>query len=118
MHVQSVFGFVVASLLLTACGSLQTLDPNAERYLATQQRYESTNCETIPRIYSGVSLDICMAFIGPPREYSEAATRDMLDYYIFDIIFSGIIDTAALPYTIVRQINDGSYQLKNGLSSD
>ena len=97
---------------LTACGSLQTLAPSAERKLATQERYTRTDCDTIPRIYSGVSLDVCMAFIGPPREYDQAVTQDKFSFYFWDIVFSGIVDTAALPYTIVRQISHGSYHLK------
>ncbi|MEN8136506.1 MAG: hypothetical protein ABFS18_13370 [Thermodesulfobacteriota bacterium] len=74
------------------------------------ERYETTYCNKIPRIYSGVFLNFCLAFIGPaaPEDY------DGPDFYEYvgDMMLCFIADTLVLPYTGFRQIKDGSLRLK------
>lgn len=74
------------------------------------ERYEKTYCNNIPRMYSGVSLDVCMAFIGPPA----AKEYDGPDFYAYiaDMVLCFALDTLALPYTIIRQVKNGSLRLK------
>ena len=53
----------------------------------------------IPRIYSGVALDI--SFLRARREDSELLV-------VYDLPFSMVADTAILPYTIVTQAKYGN----------
>ena len=98
--------YIIVSILLavfmSGCGSIRTLAPNAETKLAYGSQYKHTDCESIPRMYSGVALDICMAFI----------TKNGA-FYTFDILMSGVIDTVALPYTLVMQTSQGSYKINS-----
>jgi uncharacterized protein YceK len=108
---------IIAALLtviISGCGSYRTLSSNAENNLAYGSAYKHTDCESIPRVYSGVCLDACMAFIGPPGDIEGANTQGVFAFYTFDILMSGIIDTAALPYTLVMQARHGSYKINTG----
>lgn len=97
--------------MLAGCGSFRTLAPDAESKLAYGSAYKHTDCKTIPRVYSGVAIDVCLAFIGPPGDIEGTATEGALAFYTIDILMSGIVDTLVLPYTIVRQAGSGSYRV-------
>ena len=66
-------------------------------------------------MYSGVSLDVCLAFIGPPapmyEEYDEF-DEGVFYGYIVDMALCFTVDTLALPYTVMRQVKDGNLRLK------
>ena len=120
--------FAICILLVSSgCGSLRTIPPGSEYSLKNNKRYENTYCDTIPRIYSGLSLDICMTFIGPPtikydknKEFKVTNSTNEFDEfdennfygYLLDMSICFGIDTLALPYTIMRQINNGNMHLK------
>ena len=118
---------ILIMLLCAGCGSLRTLPPRSEYNLANNKRYENTYCNSIPRIYSGLSLDICMTFIGPPawaydkhKEFkviNEPNEFDKLEEnnfygYLLDMWLSFGVDTVALPFTIMYQIKKGNLPLK------
>ena len=94
------------------CGSVQTLLPNSKYNLQYNKRYEKTNCNSIPRVYSGVSLDVCMAFLGPPAPMYKKYDESVFYGYLVDMVLSSAVDTLVLPYTIIRQMKDGSLRLK------
>lgn len=97
------------------CGSLRTLPPGSDYNLRHNERYENTYCDSIPRMYSGVSLDVCLAFIGPPASMQVEYDKHDIDVfygYMADIVLSFMVDTAALPYTTYRQLNYGRLRLK------
>ena len=101
---------IVFLFICSGCGSMRTLPPGSEYDLKHNERYETTYCNKITRIYSGIFLDFCLAFIGPaaPEDYDGPE----LYGYLTDIMFCSIVDTLALPYTSFRQMNDGSLHLK------
>ena len=102
---------VLWTVLISGCGSYKTLSSNAEYNLAYSSSYKYTDCKSIPRVYSGVCLDACMAFIGPPGNIEGKDSEGALAFYTFDMLMSGIIDTAALPYTLVMQARHGNYKI-------
>lgn len=105
--------FVIFILLIcSGCGTLRTLSPGSEYDLKHNERYEKTYCKKIPRFYSGVSLAVCMAFIGPPLPEYEEYIGPSFSAYIWDMTLSFALDTLVLPYTITRQFKDGSLRLK------
>lgn len=109
--------FIIACLTMTmGCGSVITLLPGTENRIRHMGFGERTNCRSIPRVYSGVSLDVCTVFIGPPASVAteneaERAKRNFYGY-MMDIALSFVIDTLALPYTIYRQYKDGNIPIK------
>lgn len=110
-YTKNLFVIFIA-FICSGCGSLETLPPGREFDLKHNERYEKTYCKKIPRIYSGVSLDVCMFFIGPPFPEDKEYDGPGLYSYLTDIIFSFAVDTLALPYTTFRQFRDGSLRLK------
>lgn len=107
---------LVCVTAISGCGSIQTLPPGSERRLTYEKRYERTYCDSIPRVYSGVCLDVCMAFIGTPATTmtleESSHTKDVFETYMIDIALSFVVDTLALPYTFYYQLSDGNMSLK------
>lgn len=103
---------VLFVILCAGCGSLRTLPPGSEYRLSHNKRYEGTNCNSIPRIYSGVSLDACMAFIGPPTMPYERYNEGVFFGCLVDMALSFTVDTLALPYTVPTQMKSGNLYLK------
>ncbi|MDF1579134.1 MAG: YceK/YidQ family lipoprotein, partial [Desulfobulbales bacterium] len=113
LHLKSIMVWI--AIVCSGCGSLQTLPPGSEYKLKHNERYEKTYCDSIPRMYSGVSLDVCLAFIGPPAPMQAKYDEHDLGVfygYLADIALSFIVDTLALPYTTYRQLNYGRLRLK------
>lgn len=99
----------VAYLLVTGCGTVNTVvrgDAIASRNLKETKTY----CESIPRVYSGVSYDFCTLYGAPAPEHAWQPSNIVLTVF-FDFLLSGALDTIALPYTIYRQSNDGNIKI-------
>jgi uncharacterized protein YceK len=89
------------SLALTGCGTAITVlqsDEDAARSLRKQKTY----CQTIPRIYSGLSYDFCY-LNAPPEPGGYLAS-----FVLLDLALSGVLDTVCLPYTFYRQVTEGN----------
>ncbi len=103
-----IFGAVIFStLLLTGCGSYRTLSRGDSEIKYDLNSYR-TNCSSLPRVYSGVSYDICKvnsSTVEPSKQLKEPL-------YYGDIGLSAICDTVALPYSIYKQNKDGNLELK------
>lgn len=115
---------VIVAIALSACGSIKTLAPGAKQDLATNQKYRSTRCETIPRTYSGVMYVMCTAYIRKPEAGAESDAAEhpgrvpqqgenvhidkgIPGANVLDMFLSGVIDTLVLPYTLFRQLTEG-----------
>jgi uncharacterized protein YceK len=97
------------ALPLVGCGTINTVirgDWVAKRNLNQVE----TSCESIPRIYSGISYDICLLRGQPSQMALWFAPIPQLIFV--DIALSAVLDTAALPYTVYLQINEGDIKLK------
>ena len=95
--------------LLFGCGTVNTVlrDDSVPR---RNRSHVKSPCETIPRIYSGISYNICTLRGKPssPTLWMGAAPELML----VDLVLSGVLDTVVLPYTVYEQIYDGSIDLR------
>lgn len=99
----------VIAFSLLGCGTLNTTirgDSVARRNLNQVE----TPCKTIPRVYSGVSYDICILRGKPSNTMLWLGSAPQL--MLVDLALSSVLDTIALPYTVYGQINDGSIDLK------
>jgi len=83
---------IVIYTLLQGCSTIATIAASEENF----------NCHpdiSIPRIYSGISNDI---------RFLRAEQSEDTGLVIFDMPFSLVADTVALPYTIYSQIRYGN----------
>ena len=96
-------------ITISSCGSFTTV-PKSNGEISSNLKRHDSNCESIPRIYSGVSYDFCR-FNAKPKEYSNNL---FMTGFILDIaLFSPIMDTVLLPVTIYQQVKHGSVEVKN-----
>lgn len=95
------------ALLLSGCGSIITglrHDSVTTDYLSKGKSY----CGAVPRVYSGVMFDFCVLNAQPADEHNYSTSPPIA--VVFDLALSGIVDTVVLPYTLVRQHQDGSIE--------
>ncbi len=95
--------------LLLGCGTVNTV-LKGDEVTRRNLKQEKTYCESIPRVYSGVSYNLCILH-GPPQ-HIEVVTLGFIPLQILDFIPSAILDTLALPYTIYRQSEDGNIDIR------
>ena len=104
--------FIVTLAMLflgTGCGTINTVlrdDSVSRRNLS----HVKSPCETIPRIYSGLSYNICTLRGKPSRTTLWMGSAPQLVFV--DLVLSGVLDTVVLPYTVYEQINEGSIDIK------
>jgi len=103
----ALIGFL--SLLIAGCGTINTV---AREDSVTRRNLEEINsyCESIPRVYSGAAYDFCTLYGPPAPGYGNGSSR--VGEVFTDFVFSGLLDTLALPYTIYRQSSDGNINIK------
>ena len=102
-----IHGVLLAAMLLSGCGTLQTVVRSDEAAAASLKEQKSY-CGAVPRIYSGVTYDFCTLY-APLKEGIDAQKYDNGTIVVLiDALISGVLDTVLLPYTIYRQQADGS----------
>ncbi|WP_152225582.1 YceK/YidQ family lipoprotein [Pseudomonas sp. SCB32] len=109
MHIRMT-ALLLLAVGLSGCGSLHTLGSD-EVVNASDIKLQGTYCDVIPRVYSGVTYDLCWMhgerFV--PRGGVSGAT---VIWPLADMLLSGVTDTVSLPYTLYRQHRDGSIELR------
>ncbi|MCK1794029.1 YceK/YidQ family lipoprotein [Pseudomonas violetae] len=101
MIMKRAVAIVAFSFALSGCGTAMTVlqgDADATRNL----RKQKTNCQSIPRVYSGLAYDFCV--LNAPPDPSGF----LVPFLLLDLPLSGVLDTVSLPYTIYRQVTEGS----------
>ena len=105
----SLMALLGITSVMAGCGTVNTAirgDSVAVRELKAKKTY----CQSVPRVYSGVSYDLCVLH-APPRSAGGLSLNDVPWPYL-DVAVSGVMDTLILPYTIYRQSADGSLELR------
>lgn len=96
---------VVLAAGLAGCGTVHTVS-NEARAVDDLAKWQS-DCNSIPRVYSGVAYQFCN-LNGPPRTGTHWAPFPIL----VDMAASGIADTIILPYTGYRQYKRGNVPIR------
>lgn len=104
---------IIICLFLTflcySCSTIKTISPN-NNHINISAYGKRSVCESIPRIYSGVSHSICS-----PGKSSEEDTLNgtpvSLVYFCIDTSFSFAADTIFLPFTIYNQFDKGNIKV-------
>jgi uncharacterized protein YceK len=95
-----------AVLSLTACGTVTTLS-NSDYEIASKLKRQNSNCESIPRVYSGVSYNVCKMNSNKNSIYFDW----LLGFYLLDSVASAATDTVALPFTVFSQEKNGNLMI-------
>ncbi|MCK4793529.1 MAG: YceK/YidQ family lipoprotein [Desulfobacteraceae bacterium] len=98
---------IIILIMTQGCGTIRTVNPAGGHVEISYAGYKSY-CKKIPRIYSGVFYDACMLYGEPNYEASESSAEGAFTMLLVDGMLSLSLDTVALPYTVTRQIIDGS----------
>ena len=95
---------VILAAALTGCGTIKTL--NDEKGAADDlARWQST-CQSIPRVYSGMSYQFCN-LNSPPRSGPHWAVTPIA----LDMAASAVVDTIVIPYTGYQQYQRGDIKV-------
>lgn len=100
---------LMLAAVLSGCGSLHTLATD-DVARTEDLKLAGTYCDVIPRVYSGVTYDLCWMH-GEPGVARGGVSGATVVWPLADLLFSGVTDTVSLPYTLYRQHRDGSIQL-------
>lgn len=98
--------YILLCSTLYGCGTINTLSKPDEQ-ITKNLKKNNTYCESIPRVYSGLSYDFCILHSSPSTVY----VNWILGFYLIDGIVSAVTDTIALPYTIVQQTDKDSLEI-------
>ncbi|WP_353505491.1 YceK/YidQ family lipoprotein [Microbulbifer variabilis] len=94
--------------MLTGCGTFTTLS-STDREISANLKRQKSNCESIPRVYSGLSYNICKM-----HSDSESINVDLLlGVYLVDSLFSTATDTIVLPFTMIEQRKNGNISVSS-----
>lgn len=91
---------------IQACGTITTLS-ESDQQLTSRLTKQDTYCESIPRVYSGVSYDFCKLNSKP----NDTEIDVLVGFYLIDGALSAVSDTLVLPYTIYQQSEKGRIQI-------
>ncbi|EGM77655.1 Protein of unknown function (DUF1375) [Rheinheimera sp. A13L] len=94
--------------VLTGCGTMQTLEPEKGK-VAISFNNKKSYCQSIPRIYSGTAHNFCQLY-GEPNK-NGYSTPMYFSFWAADTVLCAVTDTLALPYTVTRQIQEGSLKV-------
>ena len=93
-------------ICIQACGTITTLSESDQR-IASKLNKKDTYCESVSRVYSGVSYDFCSLNSKP----NDTEIDVLVGFYLLDGVLSAASDTLVLPYTIYQQSKKGSIQI-------
>lgn len=104
------FTFVILVLCTSSCATIKTIDP-PKNYINISHYGKKSYCENIPRIYSGISYNLCLLHGEPSTKVNVGSSLNGLPFVFIDSAFSVVADTVVLPYTIAVQANKGSIKV-------
>ncbi len=97
------------AVLGTGCGTINTTF-RGDQLAADKLNRHGSYCSEVPRPYSGVSYNACL-FHAEPRTHPPLFNHDWIPLLVMDAVASAVADTLLLPYTVIRQMEQGSIQV-------
>jgi uncharacterized protein YceK len=104
------FTSVLLALSTFSCATIKTIDP-PKNHIDISHYGKQSYCEEIPRIYSGISYNICLLYGEPSKRINVGSSLNNIPFVFIDTVFSAVSDTVILPYTIVMQTEKGSIKV-------
>lgn len=105
------YGALVMAMLLSGCGSISTIG-KPDAIVASDLRRHHSNCNSIPRLYSGVSYDFCRIDSRYQSMGTDVFGSFILLFFVIDTLPSAVVDTLATPYTGYQQIQHKNITIK------
>ena len=102
---------IILLIMVQGCATIRTLAPEGDHIEISHKGHKSY-CQSIPRIYSGTFYNICKMNGEPNYDASTESTEAAFQYIMLDSLFSLCLDTVVIPYTMTRQITDGSIRVE------
>ncbi|MFT7007209.1 MAG: hypothetical protein ACJAXJ_001723 [Colwellia sp.] len=100
------FTCILFALCTSSCATIKTIDP-PKNHINISHYGKKSYCENIPRIYSGISYNVCLLYGEPSKSVNIGSSFNNVPFVVIDTAFSAVSDTIALPYTIVMQADKG-----------
>ncbi|WP_373565866.1 YceK/YidQ family lipoprotein [Microbulbifer okhotskensis] len=97
---------IMFALMLIGCGTASTVGRDNHTVGSALTRGGSY-CESMPRMYSGVAYNVCK-MNSKPKNFGTI----ILACTVVDSMFSAVLDTTVLPYTIFSQRKYGNFELR------
>jgi hypothetical protein len=101
------FTYILLVLATFSCATIKTIDPE-KNHINISHNGKKSYCEAIPRIYSGLSYNLCLLYGEPSKVVNVGSSVNNIPFVLIDSAFSVVTDTIVLPYTIVIQADKGS----------
>ena len=101
-------GFIYFLLVLCtfSCSTINTIDP-PNNHINISHYGKKSYCEAIPRVYSGISYNLCLLYGEPSKSVNVGSSLNNIPFMLIDSTFSLVSDTIVLPYTIIMQSEKG-----------
>jgi len=104
------FSCILLALCASSCATIKTIDP-PQNHINISHYGKDSYCENIPRIYSGISYNLCLLYGEPSKHVNIGSSFNGLPFVFIDSAFSVVADTVVLPYTLAMQANKGSIKV-------
>lgn len=101
---------ILLALFTCSCATIKTIDP-PNNHINISHYGKKSYCESIPRIYSGITFNLCLLNGEPSRKENIGSTFNGIPFLFIDSAFSVVADTVVLPYTIMTQADKGSIKV-------
>jgi len=101
---------ILLALFPCSCATIKTINP-PKNHVKISHYGKKSYCEEIPRVYSGLSYNLCLLNGEPSKKANLGGSLNTIPFFIIDSAFSALADTAVLPYTIVMQKKEGSIKV-------
>ena len=101
---------LVMIMSLTACATVKTL-PVTTSHVNIEHHGKRSYCQSISRIYSGFSYNLCKLHGEPSRQENLGDSFNNIPFFVIDGTFSLVADTVVLPYTLYTQNKHGSIEV-------
>lgn len=102
--------YAVLGLSASSCATVKTIDP-PKNHINISHYGKKSYCESIPRVYSGLSYNLCLLYGEPSKKVNIGSSFNRIPFVVIDSAFSAVSDTIVLPYTLVMQANKGSIKV-------
>jgi len=101
---------IILAVCVVGCGTLKTTALDEPR-IDIGTKSKKSLCTQIPRVYSGVFYNACWLNRETNTNNTYSPNDRGIPYVAVDIVLSGLLDTLFLPYSIYKQVEEGSIKV-------
>lgn len=104
---------VLLAVACSGCATTKTVSVVDNGTISNRYWNSTTNCSSLPRVYSGLAHNACFALFAS-RTNGSLYNSFEIGGYVLDSMACAVADTLVLPYTIYKQFQWGSIQVAAG----